>query len=182
MRRFGWLLLPVLSASISLRADDQEHHHEDMTEAQVGTVHFPSSCATAVEKPIERGVAMLHSFWYEEAEKEFTQIEQGDPQCAMAHWGVAMSLWHQLWNRPDIAVLDRGGSELKKARALHAATARERDYINALSVFYAHPTKPNQKRVTAYSKAMERVSKRNPDDREAAAFYALRSEERRVGK
>src|SRR5215472_18877940 len=137
-----WFLPLLLSACCFLFADDEQgHHHEEITEAQLGTVHFPSSCATAVEKPIERGVAMLHSFWYEEAEKEFTQIEQDDPHCAIARWGVAISLWHQLWNRPDIAVLDRGGSELKKARASHAATARERDYINALRVFFAQPTK-----------------------------------------
>jgi tetratricopeptide (TPR) repeat protein len=116
---------------------------------------------------------MLHSFWYEEAEKQFVQIESDDPQCAIARWGVAMSIWHQLWNRPDIAILDRGGSELKKARALHATTAREHDYISALSVFYAHPRRPYQKRVTAYSKAMEKVSQKNPGDHEAAAFYAL---------
>jgi 1,2-phenylacetyl-CoA epoxidase PaaB subunit len=173
MKKFVWFLVLVLSSSICAFAQDDEHHHEEMTEAQVGTVHFPSSCAASAQKPIERGVAMLHSFWYEEAEKEFVQIEQVDPQCAIARWGVAMSLWHQLWNRPDIAVLDRGGSELKKARALHAATSRERDYIDALSVVYSHPTRPYQKRVTAYSKAMEKVAQRNPDDQEAAAFYAL---------
>ena len=172
MKNILLLLALLLSASICTLADD-EHHHEEMTEAQVGTVHFPSSCAASVQKPIERGVAMLHSFWYEEAEKEFMQIEKDDPQCAIARWGVAMSLWHQLWNRPDIAVLDRGGSELKKARQLHPPTTRERDYIDALSVFYAHPTRPYQKRVTGYSKAMEKVTRRNPDDREAAAFYAL---------
>ena len=66
-----------------------------------GTVHFPVSCAAAVQKPFERGVALLHSFWYEEAEKEFVQIAKDDPQCAMAHWGIAMSIWHQLWNHPD---------------------------------------------------------------------------------
>jgi tetratricopeptide (TPR) repeat protein len=144
-----------------------------MTEAQVGTVHFPSSCAASVQKPIERGVAMLHSFWYEEAEKQFVQIEKDDPQCAIAHWGVAMSIWHQLWNRPDMPTLERGGSELKQARALNTGTPRERGYISALTVFYAHPGKPYQKRVTAYSKAMEKFSQHNPDDREAAAFYAL---------
>ena len=173
MKRSVWLLVVLLSATVCLFGDDEGHHHEDMTEAQVGTVHFPSSCAASVQKPIERGVAMLHSFWYEEAEKQFVQIEKDDPQCAIAHWGVAMSIWHQLWNRPDMAILDRGGSELKKARALHATTARERDYISALSVFYAHPGKPYQKRVTGYSKAMEKVSRQNPDDHEAAAFYAL---------
>ena len=165
------LVLFVCSSPFSL-ADDEGHRHEDMTEAQVGTVQFPSSCAS-VQKPIERGVAMLHSFWYEEAEKQFQQIEKDDPQCAIAHWGVAMSIWHQLWNRPDRPTLERGGSELKQARALKNGTARERGYISALSTFYAHPGRAYQKRVTAYSKAMEKVSRQNADDHEAAAFYAL---------
>jgi tetratricopeptide (TPR) repeat protein len=172
MKKLACLLLLLFSASICTFADDEQHHHEDMTEAQVGTVHFPSSCAASVQKSVERGVAMLHSFWYEEAEKQFVQIEKDDPQCAIARWGLAMSLWHQLWNRPDRPVLEQGGAELKKARKLHA-TSRERDYISALSVFYAHPGRPYQKRVTAYSNQMEKVAQRNPDDHEAAAFYAL---------
>lgn len=172
MKKLACLLILLLSASICAIADDQEHHHEDMTEAQVGTVHFPSSCAESVQNSVERGVAMLHSFWYEEAEKQFVQIEKDDPQCAIARWGVAMSLWHQLWNHPDRPVLEQGGAELKKARKLHA-TSRERDYISALSVFYSHPGRPYQKRVTAYSNAMEKVAQHDPDDHEAAAFYAL---------
>jgi tetratricopeptide (TPR) repeat protein len=169
-----FLLAVALCFAIGLPAvaDDEGHHHEDLNEVQVGTVHFPSSCAESVQKPIERGVAMLHSFWYEEAEKQFQQIEKDDPQCAIAHWGVAMSLWHQLWNRPELPVLERGGAELKAGRALHA-TPREHDYIAALSAFYAHPKRTYQKRVTAYSKEMAKVSQRNPDDHEAAAFYGL---------
>jgi hypothetical protein len=128
------------SATVSAR-DDEPQHHEELTEAQLGTVHFASSCQSAVEKPIERGVAMLHSFWYEEAESEFEQIEKRDPQCAIAHWGLAMSIWHQLWNQPDMATLERGGRELKKARGL-SASGREKDYIAALATFYAHPRKP----------------------------------------
>ena len=162
----------LLFSACFLLADDEAQHHEDITEAQVGTVHFPSSCASTVQKPIERGVAMLHSFWYEEAEKEFQQIEKDDPQCAIAHWGVAMSLWHQLWNRPDKPTLARGLAELKGAHKLHASE-RERQYVDALTVFYSHPGRAYQKRVTAYSRAMEKVSTRNPDDHEAAAFYAL---------
>src|SRR3954465_7801841 len=162
----------LLTCSCFAVADDEAHHHEDLNEAQVGTVHFPSSCAPAVQKPVERGVAMLHSFWYEEAEKQFQQIEKDDPQCAIAHWGVAMSLWHQLWNRPDKPVLERGGAELKAGRSLRAP-ARESRCIVALSAFYAHPSRSYQKRVTAYSKQMAKVSERNPDDHEAAAFYAL---------
>jgi tetratricopeptide (TPR) repeat protein len=169
-----FLLTLALSLAIALptAADDEGHHHENMNEVQVGTVHFPSSCSAAVQKPIERGVAMLHSFWYEEAEKQFQQIEKDDPQCAIAHWGVAMSIWHQLWNRPDKPTLERAAAELKAGRALHA-TPREHDYIVALSAFYAHPSRSYQKRVTAYSKQMARVAQRNPDDHEAAAFYAL---------
>jgi tetratricopeptide (TPR) repeat protein len=166
------LVLFVCASPFSL-ADDEGHHHEDMTEVQVGTVQFPSSCAASVQKPIERGVAMLHSFWYEEAEKQFQQIEKDDPQCAIAHWGLAMSIWHQLWNRPDKPTLERGRAELKQARSVKNGTARERGYISALSTFYAHPGRAYQKRVTAYSKAMEKVSGQNPDDHEAAAFYAL---------
>ncbi|HZQ21012.1 MAG TPA: tetratricopeptide repeat protein [Terriglobales bacterium] len=166
------LALCVCSCVFALADDDEPHHHEELNEAQVGTVHFPSSCQAAVQKPIERGVAMLHSFWYEEAEKEFQEIEKDDPQCAIAHWGLAMSIWHQLWNRPDLATLDRGGAELKKARLLNA-TAREKGYIAALSKFYAHPNRSYQRRATAYSHAMKKFSKRNPDDHEAAAFYAL---------
>src|SRR5258708_39456755 len=101
MKTYSWLLALLLATSLCSLAADEGHHHEDMTEVQVGTVQFPSSCAASVQKPIERGVAMLHSFWYEEAEKQFQQIEKDDPQCAIAHWGVAMSIWHQLWNRPD---------------------------------------------------------------------------------
>ena len=167
-----FLLSFFMCASTFAAADDEGHHHEELTEAQVGIVHFPSSCLAAEQKPVERGVAMLHSFWYEEAEKQFQQIEKDDPKCAIAHWGVAMSLWHQLWNRPDIAALDRGGAELKSAKSL-PGTPREKNYIAALTKFYEHPRKPYQKRVTAYSKAMEKVYAKNSDDHEAAAFYAL---------
>src|SRR6266536_3192889 len=166
------VLIASLLCISSFVAADEGHHHEDLTEAQLGTVHFPSSCSAPMQKPVERGVAMLHSFWYEEAEKEFEQIEKDDPQCAIARWGVAMSLWHQLWNHPETAVLERGGMELKKAQSLQA-TSREKDYIAALNEFYKHPKKPHQKRAAAYSNGMEKVAQRNPDDHEAAAFYAL---------
>ncbi|HUK46034.1 MAG TPA: tetratricopeptide repeat protein [Terriglobales bacterium] len=172
MKFCAFLLAVCICISVLGFAEDEPPHHEDVTEAQLGTVHFPSSCLAAEQKPIERGVAMLHSFWYEEAEKQFQEIEKADPQCAIAHWGLAMSLWHQLWNRPDRPTLDRGAAELKQGRAL-PATPREKDYIAALSKFYEHPGRPYQKRATAYSNAMEKVSQKNPDDHEAAAFYAL---------
>jgi len=151
---------------------DEGHHHEDLTADQLGTVHFPVSCAPAVQEPFERGIALLHSFWYEEAEKEFQQIAKDDPSCAMAHWGVAMSLWHQLWNFPDAATMKRGNDEVKQAKSLHAKTDRERDYIVAMRAMYGGKGDRDAK-AEAYSKAMEHVYRTYPDDREAAAFYAL---------
>ena len=152
---------------------DEGHHHEDLTQDQLGKVHFPISCADAVEKPFERGVALLHSFWYEEAEKEFEEIAKDDPRCAMAHWGIAMSIWHQLWNHPDAAIVQRGQTEIKKAKSLHAKTDRENDYIAAMDSFYSGDKRDYHDRADAYSKAMETASKHSPDDREASAFYAL---------
>jgi hypothetical protein len=172
MKLFGFLLLLSLFVLPAL-ADDMQHH-EDLTPQQVGSVHFPVSCSASVQKPFERGIALLHSFWYEEAEKEFEQIAKDDPGCAMAHWGVAMSLWHQLWNRPDAAYLQRGEGEVKKAETLHPKTQRERDYVAAIGTFYSNTSKlDHQARAEAYSQAMQRMYERYPDDREAAAFYAL---------
>jgi hypothetical protein len=162
----------LLSFASCLLADDEGHHHEDLTEQQLGTVHFPVSCVPTVQTPFERGIALLHSFWYDEAENQFEQVAKDDPRCAMAQWGLAMSQWHQLWNHPDAATTKKGRAEIKKARSLHAGTARERDYIDAMKSFYGTKGKYDR-RATAYSNAMEKVFQRNPDDHEAAAFYAL---------
>ena len=171
MKRAALIMLAASLFGI-LGLADEGHHHEELTSAQLGTVHFPVSCAASVQKPFERGVALLHSFWYEEAEKEFTQIAKDDPSCAMAHWGLAMSLWHQLWDHPNAATTKRGLAELKKAQSLHPATEREQDYIAALRGYYGKKGDHDQ-RAQAYSQAMEGVHQRYSDDREAAAFYAL---------
>ncbi len=172
MKGFALPLAILLLCSFSALADEG-HHHEDLTTDQLGTVHFPLSCATSVQKPFERGVALLHSFWYEEAEKEFQSIAKNDPQCAMAHWGIAMSIWHQLWNHPDAATINRGQAEVKAAKSLRPKTNRERDYIAAMDAFYRGDNRDYQNRANAYSKAMDTAYQRYPDDREAAAFYAL---------
>lgn len=155
--------------------DDQAHHHEDLTTAQLGTVNFPVSCAPSVRKPFERGVALLHSFWYEEAEKEFIQIAVEDPNCVMAHWGIAMSLWHQLWNQPDSKVIQRGLDEVHEAKQTDGPTTpREQAYITAISAFYSNSKKlKHDARAQAYSDAMKKVYEAYPDDHEAAVFYAL---------
>jgi tetratricopeptide (TPR) repeat protein len=176
MKRLAGLLLFVGLLNLTGVADDdkEHHHHEELTEAQLGTVYFPVSCDPAVQKSFTRGVALLHSFWYEEAEKEFMQVATGDPHCAMAHWGIAMSIWHQLWNEPDAAVIARGQSEVKAARFAMRPTHREIGYIVAIAAFYEHSDKlDHDARAKAYSDAMKQVYERFPADHEGAAFYAL---------
>jgi len=179
MKRIAWLLVLSYLVTLSAIADDDHdkdhHHHEDLTETQLGTVYFPISCVASVQKPFARGVALLHSFWYEEAEKEFVDIAKDDPNCAMAHWGIAMSIWHQLWNEPNGEVIARGLDEVNTARKLAAkATPRENAYITALAAFYSDSkTRDHEARATAYSHAMKNVYMSYPKDHEAAVFYAL---------
>lgn len=167
-----FLSLCLAASSIPVLAADQGHH-EDLTAEQLGTVHFPVSCDPAVQKPFERGVALLHSFWYEEAQKEFESISRQDTQCAMAYWGIAMSQWHQLWNEPNASTIKAANQGLAKAEQLKPKTERERDYLSAIDAFYKEGKLDHHARTVAYSKAMEGVYKKYPDDREAAAFYAL---------
>jgi len=177
MKLAAWILLFCFAASYNLVADDdkEHHHHEDLNETQLGTVHFPVSCSAGVQKPFARGVALLHSFWYEEAEKEFEDIAKDDPQCAMAHWGIAMSIWHQLWNEPDAKVIARGLSEANTGEKLAAkATPREQLYLAAIKAFYSSSGKlDHAARARAYSDAMKKVYESYPEDHEAATFYAL---------
>ncbi len=173
MRNLIWVLCVVAAFSCSAVADD-EHHHEELALGQLGTVHFPVSCSPDSQKAFEKGVALLHSFWYEEAEKTFLDIEKQDPKCAMAYWGEGMSLWHQLWNQPDAKVIARSAKQLKKADKAKANTERERDYIHALEAFYSNRKKADHEaRARAYSAEMAKVYAKYPDDHEAAAFYAL---------
>lgn len=178
MRKLSAFLLLIVLCSVLSFADDENdknhHHHEDLTEAQLGTVRFPISCSASVQKPFERGVALLHSFWYEEAEKEFLDISKNDPKCAMAHWGVAMSLWHELWNQPDAKVITRGQGEVKAGEKLAKhVTAREKAYLEAMKDFYGGTKRNYKDRAQAYSEGMKKVYQSYPEDHEAATFYAL---------
>jgi hypothetical protein len=168
------LILCIAVAFSCAAAADEGHHHEELSLGQLGMVHFPVSCTPEAQKTFEKGVALVHSFWYEEAEKTFLAAENQDPKCAMAYWGEALSLWHQLWDHPKEATIKHASAELKKADDAHAPTERERDYISALQAFYSNSQKADHEaRAQAYCAAMEKVYKKFPDDHEAAAFYAL---------
>src|ERR1700746_2878081 len=166
------LVLFAFAFSSSCFAQNAPHHHDPGE--KLGAVSFPTSCAPSTHGQFERGVALLHSFEYEQARNQFQEIAKKDPHCAMAYWGQAMSLNHQLWERPSQENLQLGAQLLAKARADNPPTPRERDYIQALAVFFTDAGKLDHgKRANAYAEAMQGVYQRNPQDREAAVFYAL---------
>jgi tetratricopeptide (TPR) repeat protein len=139
----------------------------------LGTVSFPASCAPEVQLQVVRGVALLHDFWYGEAYAQFEKIAKADPACAIAHWGMAMSIYHQIWDRPDDATLSRGWHEMQATRKHPAKTARERAYIAALSNFYRPGKQGYQARVDNYAAEMGKLYSAYPADTDAGAFYAL---------
>jgi hypothetical protein len=157
-------LIALLLATPAASAHDGE---------KLGSVHFPISCGPAVQADFERAVALLHSFWYEEAQKAFTALTTSHPDCAMGYWGIAMSVYYPLWQPPSPAMLQKGAAALEKGRGLNA-TPREKDYIAAISAYYTDADKLDHRtRALAYEKAMTQLVARYPDDREAAVFYAL---------
>jgi tetratricopeptide (TPR) repeat protein len=140
---------------------------------RLGTVSFAVTCAPAVQTAFVRGVALLHDFWYQEAQRQFEQIAKADPSCAMAHWGTAMSFYHQIWDRPDDGTVARGWREMQAAQPHPAKSARERAYVAALSGFYKPGPQDYQTRVEAYAAAMGKLYQDYPADTDAGAFYAL---------
>jgi len=137
----------------------------------LGAVAFSTSCAASQTAALNRGIALLHDFWYEEALSQFDQIAKADPACSIAYWGKAMSEFHQIWNRPDEATSARAWSYLKSAP--QAKTAREGEYISALSEFFRPSQQDFQVRIQAYSSAMAKLYAHYPDDVDAGAFDAL---------
>jgi hypothetical protein len=147
---------------------------EDETDQRFGTVHFATSCNETAQRRFDRGMRYQHSFWYKASKEIFEDVLKADPECGIAYWGIALSL---LWNphvAPPVKNLAEGAAALAKAKSVGAKTQRERDYIDALTVFYSDYDKvPHGARVQAYLKAMEPLARKYPDDDEAQIFYAI---------
>jgi hypothetical protein len=139
-----------------------------------GQVDFPISCKADVQRPFERAVAILHSFWFERARSELEKVAAADPGCAMAYWGIAMTWWHPLWAPPDPESLAQGAAAAAKAQSLGGGTPLERELVAAISAYYhdAKQRDPHQ-RAVAYEHAMETAYRDHPKNVEVACFYAL---------
>jgi len=170
-RCIGFLSAAMLLASPALA----QHEHHGGGEA-LGRVSFPTSCASAVQADMDRAAAMLHSFWFPEAHKAFDTIAAADPGCAMAHWGVAMTLWSNPFVRQPIpAARQREGlAAAERALALAPkATHRERMYIEAAAALWQDADKVDHiARAARHEEKMKALYEAHPEDPEAAMFYA----------
>ena len=168
------MLVVLLIVGVALAVTQEDHSRHEHPVAGLGTVNFPTSCNASAQKRISRGVALLHSFGYEEARLAFNEAAKADPSCGMAYWGVARTWYHPIWAPPSPDELKQGSEAIKRALTTGAKTERERDYINALAVFYNEwPTVDHASRAKAYEQALAKVCQRHPDDDEAAIFHAL---------
>jgi len=164
---------PLFLVATLAVAQPTAHEHHDHAE-KLGSVAFQTSCSPVAQEKFLHGVAWLHSFEYEQAESNFSEAAAADRSCAMAHWGVAMSLYHPLWAPPTAAELDRGRGAVARAQAISTISDRERGFVEAIAAFYKDSAKLDHKtRALAYNVAMRRLHERFPDDREASVFYAL---------
>jgi tetratricopeptide (TPR) repeat protein len=166
-------LMAVILFGGSLAWCDQGHHHA-VTEEEVGSVHFSTSCSKALGRSFNRAVALLHSFQYEQSRQAFAELSGQDPKCAMMQWGVAMSHYHGLWGNGDMAA---GRNALDRAETIARdnpkTTAREMGYIDALAEIYREDGKDNAAHAQAFEQKMATVHAEYPSDREAAVFHAL---------
>ncbi|WP_341225458.1 hypothetical protein [uncultured Arcticibacterium sp.] len=140
---------------------------------QFGAVSFSESCSYETRETFNLAVSLLHSFEYMEAEKAFVQVIDKDPNCAMAYWGVAMSIYHGLWAPPTKEVLEKGSKILAVAAEL-PKLKKSSKYLDAIGAFYKDwQTVDNQLRKESYAEKMKAMYAEYPNDTEVAVFYAL---------
>jgi hypothetical protein len=177
-RKFFRLVVPIFVVTVAQALPVQEAHQHPVPE-KLGEVSFPTSCKPAVQPDLDRAVALLHSFTYMPAHDAFRDVAQKDPSCAMAHWGMAMTNFHQLWQPPlppaSSPARAHAQHEIDEAQRLAAqATERERGFINAAAVIFEDDAaEPYSARLNKYEQGMAAVAAANPKDVEAQVFYAL---------
>jgi tetratricopeptide (TPR) repeat protein len=175
MKTIPWILAFSLILSSSAALAHEEDDAQRGQPEQLGEVSFPISCSAQAQKDFDRGMALFHSFWWDEAAKTFGGITQKEPDCAIGYWGSALTALGNLYAGPTPPkALQFGADQLAKAAVAPVADPRERDYIAALQVFYTdHDKLDHRTRLLAFEKSMERLAQRYPDDTEAVVLHAL---------
>ena len=155
---------------------------------KTGTIHFDVSCRPELKADFEAAVALLHSFFYEEARRRFLEIAERDPQCAMAWWGVAMTWYHPLWAPPTPEEMKKGAEAVGKAKKIGGRTDLEKGFIAAIDAFFStdegpapadtvaqscHGPRALSARAVCFRQGIERLRQSHPDHLEVTTVYAL---------
>jgi len=171
-KRVAAVALALAFAGAVHAADDHQDSHP--APEKLGKVRFATSCTPGLRPAFERALALLHSFAYAASEQAFREVATRDAGCAIAHWGISMSLFHQLWEPPSGPELRAGAEHIRRAVEIRAGSLRERQFIDALAEYYRDaPQDAPVVRAQRYARAMADVARSNPDDPEARIFYAL---------
>ena len=171
MKRLVLLAVLIFTGSALAHDEDQKG---GVAPEKLGKVTFPTSCDPAVQPMFERGVALLHSFWFPEGLKTFNEVLKRDPSCPIAYWGIGVNRLLNPFAGPAAEAIALQGQEaIEKGIAVNAKTERERDYMVAISAFYGRDRAPFRERAARYEAAMEKLAAKYPDDKEAGIFYAL---------
>src|SRR5216684_619479 len=169
-------LTAVLASTLCLvpLSPTQEEHHHAISEEEIGSVHFLTSCQPDIAESFNRAVALLHSFQYEQARQAFAEISERYPECAMAQWGVAMSHYHGMWDNGDTGAGRVALNHAKQIAPGNAKTTpREKAYIDALAEIYREDGKDSYAHSQAFELKMRALQAAYPQDDEAAIFHAL---------
>ena len=167
-------ILTAMAVTAVLGLSPSSSIAQGSADQQLGNVNFETSCNEIAQRRFDRAMRYQHSFWYRASIEIFEETLKADPTCAMAHWGIALSLWNNPHNPPPVPNQAPALAALQKAQAIGAKTQRERDYIDALATLYTDYDKtPYRARLTAYLKAMEALAQRYPGDVEAQIAYAI---------
>ena len=166
------LLLTILLAAFTGDLFAQGHTHSNK---QLGKVDFRVDCTPQAQAEFSRGIALLHHMTYPQARAAFQSASTSDPKCAMAPWGVAMTLFQPLWpTRPSPADLQRGWDLVQKAKSDPSSSSRDQLLIAAAEAFFLEPaSKDYWLRIGRWEKAMAAAYSALPADMEVAALYSL---------
>src|SRR5579883_2977871 len=143
--------------------------------SELGTVEFPNSCSEAVQPALQRSVALLHSFWWDQAESAFRKVLEQDPSCGIAAWGIAaVKMGNPFGAGPSAVDAQSARTALDQARRNSPKTEREQDYLKAIAAYYdLFPEKPHGARLRALADAFEKLAAKYRDDDETQIFLGL---------
>lgn len=164
----------IFLGMMAMTAHAHEHSPGTPTDAELGAVTFETSCKPQVAADINRGIALLHSFWHDEARRTFERAAAADSDCAMAWWGQALGTFHLYSDTPTDNELTAASQSLPKAEAAKEKTPREAAYISALHpLFDGYKPRENYVYAQRFADAMKAVAAKYPKDVDATAFYGI---------